>query len=77
MTDRDTMKDVSHTHPETGETFGHVYRRGPAVADGGETPTDESTEATPEETMADVAHTPPHGDGANEVWKRGDGDVDE
>jgi hypothetical protein len=68
------MKEISHTNPETGETFGYdVYRRGPAVADGGET----RDESTTEEPMRDVDHTPRDGDGANDVWKRGDGDVDE
>ncbi|WP_313691360.1 hypothetical protein [Halorarum halobium] len=37
MTDgSDTLADVSHVHPETSETFWDVYRRGPAMADGGE-----------------------------------------
>ncbi|MGM0591608.1 MAG: hypothetical protein ACQETI_08285 [Halobacteriota archaeon] len=58
---RPTMADVAHTHPYTGETFGQVYRRGPVVADGGEEP-----------AMVDVDHTPPHGDGTNDVWARGD-----
>jgi hypothetical protein len=30
----ETLADVDHTHPHTDETFGGVYRRGPAVADG-------------------------------------------
>ncbi|RDI70471.1 hypothetical protein [Halopelagius longus] len=72
MTDRKPMKEISHAHPETGETFGYdVYRRGPAVADGGENRDDAADE------MSDVDHTPRDGEGANEVWKRGDGDVDE
>lgn len=25
-----------------------------------------------EKTMKDVSHTPPHGEGANAVWERGD-----
>ena len=61
------MADVSHTHPHTGETFGTVYRRGPAMADGGR---DDASDADAE-TMRDVDHTPPHGEGANEVWARG------
>ncbi|XVH31377.1 hypothetical protein ACNS7O_13420 [Haloferacaceae archaeon DSL9] len=83
MTDRETdrlrrstrtMADVSHTHPYTGETFSEVYRRGPAMADGGEErqPAQESTD---DETMADVDHAPPHGDGANDVWARGDAET--
>ena len=63
-----TVADVSHTHPHTDETFGAVYRRGPAVADGGR---DGPTEETETESMRDVDHTPPHGEGANEVWARG------
>ncbi|MFC6988750.1 hypothetical protein ACFQJD_08545 [Haloplanus sp. GCM10025708] len=67
MTD-ETMEAVSHTHPHTGETFGAVYRRVPAVADGGERPTEGEADE-----MKDVDHTPPHGDGANDVWERGRG----
>ena len=76
----ETMADVSHTHPHTDETFGAVYRRGPAVADGGRDGPTTETEAEAEtetESMRDVDHTPPHGEGANEVWARGretDGD---
>ncbi|MUV58304.1 hypothetical protein SAMN04487947_1921 [Halogeometricum rufum] len=74
MTDTDerTMGDVSHTNPHTEETFGYSFRRGPAMADGGETqaPSDE-------ETMGDVDHTPREGDDVNDVWTRGHGDVDE
>ncbi|QLG48947.1 hypothetical protein [Natrinema halophilum] len=40
MTDNDTtdtMADVSHTNPDTGETAGRLFNRGPTVAaDGGE-----------------------------------------
>ena len=72
-TDRQPMREVSHTNPYTGETFSTVYQRGPAVADGGETRTE--TDERPEE-MKDVDHTPPHGDSANDVWERG-GEDDE
>ncbi len=69
------MADVSHTHPHTGETFGTVYRRGPAVADGGRDGDDaaeaETETGTGTESMRDVDHTPPHGEGANDVWARG------
>jgi hypothetical protein len=108
MTERDaderrTMAEVSHTHPETNETFGAVYRRGPAMADGGATDArtaeGEETEETPDEPaatdaessgseatdatdaadddrdpMREVDHTPREGEGANEVWERGDVD---
>jgi len=30
----------------------------------------------PRESMRDVDHTPPHGDGASEVWRRGGGPED-
>ncbi|WP_101297563.1 hypothetical protein [Halegenticoccus soli] len=60
------MRDVTHTHPYTGETFGAVFQRGPAVADGGESPA-----RSRGETMEDVDHTPPHGESANRVWARG------
>ncbi|SFG16865.1 hypothetical protein SAMN04488063_1639 [Halopelagius inordinatus] len=75
MTDRNPMKEISHTHPETGDTFGYdVYRRGPAVADGGENREnrDDGDDAAGE--MSDVDHTPREGEGANEVWTRGDVD---
>ena len=73
--DRQPMKDVSHTNPYTGETFSTVYTRGPAVADGGEAreraeTDDDENEDEPTE-MKDVDHTPPHGESANEVWERG------
>jgi hypothetical protein len=67
------MRDASHTHPHTGETFGHVYKRGPAVTDGGEARA--STEDA--DSMSEVDHEAPDGEGASEVWKRGRGDVDE
>lgn len=54
---RETMGEISHTHPYTGETFGGVYRRGPAIADGGESSpvrTGPIADATPEsDTDAD------------------------
>jgi len=37
--------------------------------------TDGADDARDERTrMRDVSHTPPHGDGTNEVWSRGDAD---
>ena len=75
----DTMADVSHTNPYTGETAGRLFSRGPAVAaDGGEpepaandaTAADESTDTKP--TMRDIDHTPPkEADDANRVFERG------
>ena len=81
MTDRteetdQRMTDVDHTNPHTGETFGTVYRRGPAVADGGERrdaagdTRQESTAESDRKTMADVDHESPNGDVAG-VWDRG------
>ena len=35
---KQTIGDISHTNPYTNETFGGIYRRGPAVADGGAEP---------------------------------------
>jgi hypothetical protein len=80
-----TMADVDHTHPETNETFGTVYRRGPAMADGsgpavgdgpGTVPGDDAASSArgvdgDVDTMADVDHAPPFGEGARGVWERG------
>ena len=78
MTDdtTDTMADVSHTNPYTGETAGRLFSRGPTVAaDGGEPAATDDTGHTatkPTRTMADVDHTPPHdADDANRVFERG------
>ena len=72
-TDSQTMRGVSHTHPETGETFGdsQVYQRGTvAVVDGGEA--DSASDDGEEEPMKDVDHTPREGaPAANEVYERG------
>jgi hypothetical protein len=80
---RQSMAEVSHTNPNTGETFGTVYRRGPAVADGGSAdargtdadPAAETDETEEREPMREVDHTPRDGDGANEVGERGEEDV--
>nr|WP_224450134.1 hypothetical protein [Haloprofundus salilacus] len=60
------MAAVSHTHPHTSETFGAVFQRGPAMADGGE-----RSERARRGTMRDVDHTPRHGEDVSEVWARG------
>ena len=73
--DRDTMADVSHENPHTGATLGDVFRRGPAVADGGKESDEEGSEETVDpdaDSMADVDHTSPNAD-VNEVWTRGPG----
>ncbi|QLG29375.1 hypothetical protein HUG10_00345 [Halorarum halophilum] len=78
------MADVSHVNPDTSETFWAVYRRGPAMADGGEEPprpgaddrhgrTRRNGSGRPDgtdESMADVSHEPPYPE-ANDVWTRG------
>ena len=72
-----TLADVSHAHPETGETFGAAYRRGPAVADGGRVRSngrgsapDAGGDAADDATLADVDHEPPYPEPAD-VWARG------
>ena len=69
MTDR--MREVSHTHPDHDTTDWHYFHRGPTVAaDGGRRETEDGREERDidRETMEDVSHTPPHGDGADRVW---------
>jgi hypothetical protein len=72
-TDERTMGAVSHTHPETGETFGdsQVYQRGTVVmVDGGEA--DSATEDRDDEPMKDVDHTPREdAPSTHEVYERG------
>ena len=70
--DRPTMADVSHANPRTGDTLGDVFRRGPAVADGGAAERDHAAtqDSDGDETMGDVDHTPPNED-VNDVWARG------
>ncbi|WP_226038860.1 hypothetical protein [Natrinema sp. DC36] len=73
----DTLGEISHTNPYTGETAGRLFSRGPIVAaDGGTSETteadgaDESTDTNG--TMSDVDHTPPkRADDANRVFERG------
>ncbi|ADB61639.1 hypothetical protein Htur_2766 [Haloterrigena turkmenica DSM 5511] len=71
----DTMADVSHANPYTGETVGRLFSRGPTVATDGGRDATESTERTddePTDTMADVDHTPPQdAEDANRVFERG------
>ena len=80
---RDSLGEISHSNPLTGETAGQLFNRGPIVAaDGGVDPTangssnNASSEPTP---MKDVSHTPPHdAEDANAVFERGEeheGDV--
>ena len=72
MTDetRQTLSELSHTSPYTDEAFGDVmvYHRGPVVAtDGGE----DSGREDSGEQLADINHTPPHGESVNRVYERG------
>ncbi|ELZ98913.1 hypothetical protein C440_01115 [Haloferax mucosum ATCC BAA-1512] len=64
------MRNVNHTNPYTGETFTTVYERGPAVTDGGRSDSQPAMTGG-SETMKQVDHTPPYGDGTNDVWQRG------
>ena len=67
-----TMADVNHTNPYTGETFGTGFRRGPTIAaDGGEKEGEDPDGRDADASMQSVDHTPPPGEGANRVWKRG------
>ncbi|WP_227373930.1 hypothetical protein [Haladaptatus halobius] len=59
--DRQTMRETNHAPPNADRGTNFSDRRRPAT-DGGRT----------NETMADVAHTPPHEAlGANRVFERG------
>lgn len=72
-----TMREVDHSHPVDQRTAGALFRRGPTViADGGRRkakrePAEDEEEQLAEKTMKEVSHTPPHGEGANEVHRRG------
>jgi hypothetical protein len=77
-----TMREVDHTHPHTGESFGEMHTRGSVVAaDGGRDDPPRPRQATPDggepesadeatETMDDVSHEPPS-EGANRAFERG------
>jgi len=78
------MGEISHTHPYDDTSAGELFLRGPViVADGGRDPEREAVsdaetgpagsddDAVEGETMAEVSHTPPEGDGANRVFERG------
>ncbi|WP_435358670.1 hypothetical protein [Haloarchaeobius sp. DFWS5] len=81
--DRHSMRDVSHTNPNTGESMGQVFEHGVTiVADGGRDPAregDAETETDEENrTMEEVDHTPPHdgGEATDRVFARGGEDDD-
>jgi hypothetical protein len=87
MTDDNTsMREVSHTNPNTGRPFGDAvaFRRGAVAADGGERSdepqsTSDGGEAEKEEeeesteTMEDISHTAPDSDNdsAQRTFERG------
>lgn len=72
---RETMKDISHTHPYTGQPFGDhlVFARGGKFApDGGRPDAESETKTDVSEILADVNHTPSYDcEGANRVFERG------
>ena len=85
-TESTPMGAVSHTHPHADRgTVNRPFQRGPIVAaDGGEHEArdadaseadareeDESGEASEDDRMKDVEHTPPHGEGVDRVFERG------
>jgi hypothetical protein len=68
--------DEADTTPDAGDAPAETHRRGPAddrpaVADGGDEGASDETSASADR-MRDVSHAPPHGDGTNDVWSRGD-----
>ncbi|NHX36520.1 hypothetical protein G9C84_08640 [Halolamina sp. R1-12] len=75
------MAEVSHTNPETGETFGdsQVFERGKvAVVDGGQADTGPEDDDREDDPMGDVDHTPRHdAPDASEVYDRGVERVDD
>jgi hypothetical protein len=77
----ETLGEMSHTNPYTGQVFGdtQTYGRGKAVAaDGGEAAAEAAETGEErrddEATMRDVAHEPPgNADGAQAAYDRGAG----
>jgi hypothetical protein len=80
--DRETLREIDHTHPYTDRAFGRtrIYGRGRTVAtDGGEadpTPEGENEGGNEDEegTLADVEHTAPEGgdgSGSQRTFDRG------
>jgi hypothetical protein len=71
MTDR--MDAVDHTHP-TQDGVAEAYRRGRGadglIADGSG---DDADAADP---MREVSHTPPVGEDTNDIWARGDDELE-
>ena len=74
MTD---MRNIDHTHPNDDRSTGRVFRRGPTVAaDGGQRDAEDRDEGS-QDTMRDVDHDDPEGEGANRVFERGREHADE
>lgn len=77
-TSQQTMGEVNHTNPMTGETFGdsQVFERGKvAVVDGGEAETAGEAEDADhdDEPMGDIDHAPrENAPSTNEVYTRGE-----
>jgi len=78
MTERERLGEISHTNPYTDESFGETttYQRGPVVAaDGGHDPEREQEaedEEEPEDdTLRDIDHEPPDGEGTQATYERG------
>ena len=72
------MREVAHDRTDHDSRAFHWFARGPIVAADGGRPDDEAGERDVEqEQLRDVSHEPTHGDGANQVWDRGDEDEDE
>ncbi|WP_266075836.1 hypothetical protein [Haladaptatus caseinilyticus] len=65
------MADVSHVHPYADQgAMTRLFNRGPTVADGGVT--EDVTDETEPDTMAEVSHSPPEGAGDSAtVFERG------
>ena len=68
------MESVDHPHPHGDRSVARLFQRGqPVAADGSGRPedTDERRDASDDESMAEVDHEPPQGDGANPAFERG------
>ncbi|MFC7174095.1 hypothetical protein ACFQL0_13545 [Haloplanus litoreus] len=61
---------MDHTHSDADDALAETYRRGPN--DGRRAVTDGAGDEEPAARMRDVSHTPPHGEGTNDVWSRGE-----
>jgi hypothetical protein len=75
------MRDVGHDHGDHDPRAWHWFARGPLLAaDGGEPADEEDSERAgrnvENERLRDVSHVPAHGEGANQVWERGENEDD-